>query len=220
MKKKTKKNEINEQEQMENYLDVFKRNYQNVPGFKIVVKLGGYFLFIIILLIVVANNNPDATQTSNKTTTTTAVQINNKKYRELLDELKVYNGHINASINVDKTDYALNSTVTNGTSMEGYLESNSNTIHFAYEDNKLYEIKMNEKKQNDNLLVGINIEYLLPEVIINTIDESTAIIHQDDKETTYEYTINDIKYTVIVNNNKIGNIEITNEQIHYSLIFE
>ena len=149
---------------MENFFDVIVRNYKTVPGFKILLKLGLYFIFIGALLVIVIVGNANSKALENKTTTTVEA-INNSNYRDMIMNLQ----------DVKKETITINNVKLSldiGESIDGYEESENEIKKVVLKDNKLYEITSGEEVfyKYDFLTVYIKDEKISKIVVNNSYE--------------------------------------------------
>lgn len=218
---KRKKNE--DGEELETKWEVFMRNYKTVPGFKELVKLVGYFLFFGIFIIIILSGQSSIKTNDNKNTTTTTQVVDTKTYKELLEDLYKTNKQIHANITINETKYSIEATNTAGV-LSGLLESTSSTKRFKIENNVIYELNLEQATENANLFENISINYIIPANLVNILQSNKATKRVDGDNLIYNYNLdnNGISYTgeVIVTNNIIKNINLTNEYSSYNITFE
>lgn len=106
----------------------------------------------------------------------------------------------------------------------GYRERADGIIRYSIEDGIVYEILMEEKKEWNSLYENIdsdfvNLSYL--EDFIQNIPASASDIVEEDKKTTYEYTVieENLKIVVITDEVQIESITIIKGNETYELSF-
>lgn len=195
--KKNKKNE----EEMENFFDVIVRNYKTVPGFKILLKLGLYFIFIGALLVIVIVGNSNSKDLENKTTTTVEA-INNSNYRDMIMNLQ----------DVKKETITINNVKLSldiGESIDGYEESENEIKKVVLKDNKLYEITSGEEVLSS---VIEDATYFNPTEVLKYLLNNKSIKY-DNEEVFYKYDF----LTVYIKDEKISKIVVNNSyEINYN----
>lgn len=209
-----KKKNSNEPE-MENLFDVIKRNYNNVPGFKNLIKLLGFVIFCIIFFTVLGlSSNTDSTKKTEPVNNNTSIS-----YKTILDNFVSHKVSFNADIMLADKNYKLQATVLNNV-IDGYLDSADGITHFKVQDGIIYEVKMNSEKENEEILKGLNTNYLIPSYLINMINDVTALKTVDNDTITYSYQLDNVVLDIIVNENLITNIKVTNDFITYNIDYE
>ena len=208
-----KKNENGEE--LENAFEVFMRNYKNVPGFRALIKLLLWFLLFIIIIVVV--NVSNTKETKNDTTTTTTVQ-SKITYKEILDSYLRDGTTISIEIEANDIKYIINGTLNNNV-LTGTYETSDTTTRFKIDESKVYEIKMNEEKENDELLNSFNPDYINPINLINILENEKSIKDIDDYITKYTYNHGSDMIIVNIISDKLNNIEITSNNIKYNIIY-
>jgi len=200
------------------YKEKFKETWAN-PQKKAGIKLMGYLLFFVVLFllsaITSAINPPEKSSYNNKTTTTT-VKID--KYNEKQNELLSEKFNINYVIKINNKEYKKNGNINNNI-IEGYLENGSNIKKIVFKDNNFYEIINEEEKI---LEIDINKDLINVKHIINLIKHSNVIKEDNGVTKKYNYDLNELNLTIIVETNEelITKIEITNDNNIYELNFD
>lgn len=221
---KKKKNNKPE-EQMENYFDVFMRNYRNVPGFRSLVKLLLYFLFIFVFVIVVllANGDIDTENKDDITSITTASSIKNKTYKDILESIANTDKNYKMEITINSENYLIEaSNISN--EVLGYFETNENTKRFKISNSKIYELKLDNSIENENLFGEIEIDFIVPANLINILKNNLSTKRISDNETVYTYEIEykgiDYKINTYVVGENLTKIDITNNEYSYIINYE
>lgn len=107
----------------------------------------------------------------------------------------------------------------------GYRERLDGIIRYSIEDNLVYEIVLDEKKELTTLYENIDANLLdlsHIETLIQNIPVANSGILEEDKKITYEYTVTEenLKIMVITDEAHIKNIMIVKENETYSLSFD
>lgn len=221
---KNKKNNKPE-EQMENYFDVFMRNYRNVPGFRSLVQLLAYFLFIGIFVIVVffANGETDTENKDNSTTTTTTSAVKNKTYKEILESVAKTDKNYKMEITINSENYLIEASNINNEVL-GYFETNENTKRFKISNSKIYELKLDNSIENENLFGEIEIDFIVPANLINILTNNLSTKRIGDNATIYTYEIEykgiDYKINAYIVEEILTKIDITNNEYNYIINYE
>ena len=198
--KKKKKN--TEEVEMENFLDVIIRNYKMVPGFKIIIKLGIYFIFILVFLLVISIANHGKNDEIVDKSTTTKVEENlSKNYKDYISDLSNIKKEV-VSIN----EYKLNLDI--GENITGYLETNDTIKKIIIKDNQLYEIINNEEILNSEFN-DIDLTYLNVLNVQKYLLNSKSVKIEENNLITYKYD----NLEVIINNEKIEKIKINDNYV-------
>ena len=179
---------------MENAYDVFMRNYKTVPGFKAVSKLFGYGIFIFIILVLLAstsNNESVATPpASEEKVTTTKPTTQKVVYIDILNELTT----IGKKVNIEATDIVNNQLYiiegeTNENGFAGYIESTAGTKKFIIKENNIYEKVLEQETMNNDLLSGLDKDFIVPSNLIDILTKETTLKTYDGDTTIYIYKI-------------------------------
>lgn len=208
-------------------LDVFKYNYENVPGFKEAFKLFMYFIFIVLFMIMVAvarNSNDDSEVEPSDTISTSVVSGEHLTYKQMLDNLYKKETTINMTINNSGAITTIDAKNKNSV-LEGYLESSTSTKHFKIENNTVYEINAGNVSINPELLNGIEYNFIVPANLVNILENNNSTKNVQDAITSYTYesiNVDEVIYTIKVNviSNNIKEINITNENITYTIEYK
>ncbi len=223
-----KKKNNEEENQRENFLDVFIRNWKNVPGFRSLIKLGIYFLFIFVFIIVVnlaeTNNGPRKNVASNQEiSSTTKKQEETITYRDVLDNAVKSNKDIYMEITINNKK-AIIDAVTHDNIITGYYETDKLTKKFKIENNILYEVSIDHEIENDKVLNGLNIDFIVTANIVDILKNNipTKMINNDEVLYNYDISINNIAYkvTTIVKESILTNIKIENDKEKYIIVYE
>lgn len=229
MKKKNKEVENDnlqeEKVEMENYWDVFLRNYRNVPAFKSLVKLIIYILLILLFVLVAssANHSNESMETNNKTTSTTTITQASISYQNLLDDIINKNKKINIEVLNNSERYIIDSEIDKGI-MNGYYTTNITTKRFCIENNKVYELNLDEKILNDELFANVDINFINQHYLIGIIKNNIGTKELVDGEIIYNYEItsNEKKYNLksYIKDNILYRIDVEGENIKYNISYK
>lgn len=224
MAKKKKKQELQEDERYENYFEVFMRNYRNVPGFKALMKIVLFFVLVsIMMLITYLGKSSERELKSTTTTTTTKVTDVNENsvvnYKDALEILMKNNHEVSMVIQNNDTKYQINYSIQDNI-IDGYLETIAGTHHFKIQNDIVYEINLNEEKENPNLLNEFNINYFDTTKLINSLKNEIATKQLNNDKMIYHYIIDSINYYVILDNNQINNIQIKTDKYEYDISYK
>lgn len=197
MKKKN-----NNEEKMENFLDVFIRNYKTVPGVKILTKLFLYFVFLITFVMIIAISNYSR-KTNNDVSTTTTIEVVNKNYYDIINNLSsvkketVLIGDVKLNLDIDET-------------INGYEEKENEIKKVIIKENKLYEIN-NGVETISELITDAS--FINPSELMKYLLNNKSIKLNEDDNITYKY--NDL--TVYVKGEKINKVTINSGyEINYN----
>ena len=220
MKKKDKKvKNKNEEVKMENYWDVFVRNYKSVPAFKSLVKLILCSLFIIMMILVVGlNQDKTKTSSNNRTTTTKVPDTTTAKvtYQSMLDEVIKGNKDVLINITSESGKYLIEAKLDNGI-MEGFFQTNDKSSKFRIKDGKVYEVKIEEENLNPDLFLDLDLNAIDQVSLLESLKSLVATKEKDHENIIYNYNLEDdhlIKVTVQNEHlSKIDIIEGSNEYL-------
>ena len=207
-----KKKQNNDEPVMENYWDVFVRNYRDSEGFRVLVKLGGYFIFVgilVILAIGVKDVNQERDDSSDQTEEVVTVN-----YPELLDNIMDREDDFSIHVHVDDQDYEIRATFIDNV-MEGYLETSGGTVKFRIADDQVYEVNLHDEIVNPNLFSNMNLSLVVPSSLIELLKNTS---YQEDNGTfIYNLFIDGISYEVKVNitEDAVDGIEILSDNASY-----
>lgn len=220
MAKKKKKQELQEDERYENYFEVFMRNYKNVPGFKALMKIVLFFLLVGLMMLITYLGKSNQKETT-KTTTTIPVKQETSvvNYKDALDVLMNNNHEVSMVIKNHDTKYQINYSIEDSI-IDGYIETVNGTYHFNIKDDKVYEIKLNEEKENPELLSEFNLTYFDTTKLINSLKNELATKQLDQDKMIYHYIIDNVNYYIILDNNKINNIQIKTDNYEYDILYK
>jgi hypothetical protein len=214
---KNKKENNDNQEERLSWLEVFKRNYKYVPGFKEIFKLSVYIILVVTLAIVMTttiNSNHKRNRNNTVTTTTKAVI----RYQDILDKL-LDNSKYTATITINDSFYVLNGVFGNSI-LTGTLEYASGTYSYIIKNDNIYELQGEEQVLNNELLKDIDKDIIMNDSLIKILKGNSGIKIEEEGKTIYKYNnivINGITYTgeVSVINNNISNINLISDTHKY-----
>ena len=187
------------------------------PFYNSLIKLGMWFLFFLILYIflIAGRSTPN---------------LNNKKEEETIKQeaIKPKISYIDMKKNLSERelsitynigDYILTGLINNNI-LTGTLEDSDNLYKIEYDGEKIYQVKKEEKQENEELLTDINKNYLLPSKIIEIIDDPKVIGKKSADELTYSYDIDGVAISFYLKENSIEKIIILDENITYNLEYK
>lgn len=219
-----KRNE--EENRRENFLDVFLRNWRNVPGFRSLIKLILYFIFIFIFIVVVnlsQSNMKTRDKKDDMIYSTTTKKIETITYRDVLDNAAKGNKDIYMEITIDGTKAVIDA-VTNENDITGYYETDKLTKKFKIENNILYEVSLDHEIENDKVLNGLNIDFIVTPNLIDILKNNipTKMINNEEVLYNYDISINGIAYkiTTTVKESILTNVNIESEKEKYMIVYE
>ena len=224
MAKKKKKQELQEDERYENYFEVFMRNYRNVPGFKALMKIVLFFALVSIMMLItyLGKSSQRELKSTTTTTTTKVTDVNENSvvnYKDALEILMKNNHEVSMVIQNNDTKYQINYSIQDNI-IDGYLETIAGTHHFKVQNDIVYEINLNEEKENPNLLNEFNINYFDTTKLINSLKNEIATKQLNNDKMIYHYIIDSINYYVILDNNQINNIQIKTDKYEYDISYK
>ena len=203
----------NEKMRLKDYLKNISYNYKNNKAFKALVKLILYLVFFVVIISVVSLGS-SSTESKRETTTTTKKTVN---YKEILSHIIKDNNTFTYEITLNENDKVIIEYSIKENVLEGVYENKEKTSKFKIEDNKVYELKMNEQIETPELFSNLNINYINIYSLFNLLDQDKALKFIEGDLTKYEYNYEDSKITTIVEEENIQNITIHEGVIDYTI---
>lgn len=205
--------------------EVFLRNYHNVPGFKALVKLGGYFIFFLVFILIINYGTSGLSEEKNNNSleSSPTKTESSKKYKDILDDFATRKSEIEVlySINTDKTKI---SAIYENKILIGTIENEMGIKKFKIQNSEIYEVLLDNETLNSNLFGNMNPDFLNPANLAVIFNANQATKRIEDDKVLYSYSINykSIDYNIIVKvvNESINSIEITNDNEVYSIIYK
>ena len=185
------------------------------PFYSSLIKLGLWVLFFLILYVVLMIGSMNKPINKNN-------QKKEEKSEKILSLIDMKKNLINKNqkITYSVLDYYITGIISNN-SLVGTLEDNEDKIiKFEYDGENIYQVKKDEKIVNDELIVDINKDYLLPSKIINIVDNPDVIGIKSADELCYTYTIDNKSISFYLNKQRIEKIIILDGDITYNLEYE
>lgn len=183
-----------------------------VPKYKIYIKFVLwliFFIFVFIFIVVgrsVSENNVVNDIPKEPKTVNFSKMKKNLSSNSLIIKYNIGNYYIEG--NVDNN-------ILNGT-----LELEDSIFKIKYDNSKLYQVKLREEIEDNELLIDVNKDYLLPSNVIKIIDEiSDSPIKSEDNK-VYSYNINDLALSIYLSDTEIEKIIILENNITYELNYE
>lgn len=195
----------NEKMRLKDYLKNISYNYKNNKAFKALVKLILYLVFFVVIISVVSLGSSSTDSERGTTTTTTKKTVN---YKEILSHIIKDNNTFTYEITLNENDKVIIEYSIKENVLEGVYENKEKTSKFKIEDNKVYELKMNEQIETPELFSNLNINYINIYTLFNLLDQDKALKFIEGDLTKYEYNYEDSKITTIVKEENIQNITI------------
>lgn len=190
----------------------FLENYKNNEGFKAFVKLTLYFIFIFVLIILITVLNVgNSTHEIKNTTTKTAKKV---VVKDILEEIKSDNKSFKITAKLNNDTYIIEARNSNNV-LTGTIEYTNVIKKFKIEDNKVYEITMNENKVNDTLFNDLEINYIIPANLVGILLKNTIIKSENNDKTELSYKINNTNIKVNIINYNVKNIIINDKSSNY-----
>lgn len=213
--------------ELETGYEVFLRNYKNVPGFKALIKLIGYFAFIFMIIIVAAIARDEEGVDTDTTTTTTTVATTTTSpkvvYKDTLEALKANNKVIYTSAIINGETYIIDS-INKDNILSGYYETKAGTKRFKIENSKIYEINLETSTENSTLFEHLDIDFIIPANLVDLLIKNRSIKMIEDDITIYTYDINknNIKYEIktYVKDDICYKIEIDGNEANYLITYK
>ena len=204
------------------FWDIFKYNYNNVEGFdslaKIVLFIAICIVIILFAKVTIAQDKKDA-----KTEKTTTQISETESLKKVLDTLIKKE----ATIKITKGDYvaiAKNVKESNGEITGLFQDSSKQLKEFKIGDQKIYEIVLDEAQENPELFKDVNVDFIIPSVLVGILEDNKMVKSNNGEKTTYtyDYVDDEVTYNIIVSVvvNKIELITIKNDDITYEITYK
>lgn len=98
----------------------------------------------------------------------------------------------------------------------GLFESETTSLKkFVIKDNIVYEVVLNEEKENPELFLALKLEYININSLVDLLMNSKGLKMLEDDITLYKYDIDGVKIDVSVKSDNIVNIEIIDADTNY-----
>ena len=202
--------------------DNFKYNYENVEGFDSLVKILVFIVMCIIFILLakttIAQDKKEAENRKSTTQVSDTVLI-----KKTLDPLIKKEGNVK----ITKGDYVAvvkNIKESNGEITGLFQDSFKQLKEFKISDQKVYEIVLDEEVENEELFKEINIDFVIPSVLVGILEdnEMTKSTNGENTTYTYDYVDGDTTYNIIVSMavNKVELISIKNDDITYEITYK
>lgn len=204
--------------------EVFLRNYNQVPGFKALVRLGIYFVLFLIFILIINFGGKNLDSEKNVTTTTTNATQNLEKltYKEMLNNLSSKDISIEFTSIINNYETRITASRENGV-ITGLIENQDMTKKFKIQDDQIYEIVLDKENLNTEIFSGINYEFFNPTKLVSILNSNQSTKRKKDSEVIYNYNIsyNGISYdtTLVVVDSSIKSIELIQESNQYRIIY-
>lgn len=211
-----KKKNNNEEEKISKIKYVYEA-YRQSPAFKALIKLSLYFILCFVIIIVVATSGDLEKETKNdedNVSTTTKVQ---KSYHDILNDLLISEKKFSYEITSGDDVYYISYELTNGV-QSGLIETSSSSLKkFLIKDNIIYEVVLNEEKENLELFQTLNVNYINIYSLVDILSNNKSFKMLNDDETIYNYNVDNVDIAVTVKEEKIINLEILDSGIKYMI---
>jgi hypothetical protein len=208
----------NDDEKRETWIDVIKRNCDTVPGFKELFQLiiiSSLFIILVVTMAITLRVNKNK-QNKDVTTTTTTVEVTT--YQDMLNNL-LSNSNYKCEIKINDDEYIVTGSYGNNI-LVGLFENNVGAYKFKLKDGNVYELG-DTNTINNELLNNINKDIINNSALVNILKNNSSI-KLDNGYKYHNVSINNITYDieVITNDNRINNINITNDNSSYKLTYD
>lgn len=179
-----------------------------VPKYKILIKLGLWFLFFSMIFILASCSGPPNYNGNNSNTVT---------YSKMKRDLQDGNFQIKYVIN---SDYIIEGTLIDDV-INGTLEmiQNDTTQKLKIEAEKVYLIKRGEPELS-SVLNEFNLIYLFPKHIISIINENTSVQKQSVDQKIFFYNVDGKSYSVYIDEKAIIKIVVFDGNATYELSYQ
>ena len=205
-----------------NSWEQFKYNYNNLEGFDSLVKIIIFFSICLVIILIakfsIAQDRKDVE--SRKTTTQVSETDSLKKTFDSLIKKE-------SNVKITKGDYVAifkNVKETNGEITGLFQDSSKQLKEFKIREQKIYEIVLDEEVENEELFKEINIDFIIPSVLVGILEDNKMIksTNGDNATYTYDYEEGENSYSIIVSIvlNKVELITIKNDDITYEITYK
>lgn len=211
--KEIKSDETNPEEKVSRFRLIIEL-YKQSAAFKALIKLSLYFILCFTILIVVATASPKSKKESeDKTSPTTTEKI--KSYHDILTDVLSLNKTLSYTItNADKT-YLINYDIKDN-QISGLLESEGESLkRFTIRDNIIYEVVLNEEKENVELFKELNVDFINIYKLVDLLLNSKSVKMLQSDMVYHKYDIDTTNISVIEIDEMITNIEILSNNQKY-----
>ena len=167
------------------------------PFYNSLIKLGLWFAFFIILYIFLMVGKPPKKLEDNEPVEDDIKTEIKVSYVDMKKNL--INSEL--SISYDLGNYNITGLVKDNI-LTGTLEDNEdNLVKIKYDGENIYQVKKDEEIVNNELLLDINTDYLLPSKIIELVDNPKVIGVKSADELTYSYDVDGAAISIYLNEN-------------------
>jgi hypothetical protein len=220
---KKKQTQVDESEEMENFIDVIKRNCKKYPQFKSLLKLIGWAFFFLIIFILFTiskiKSNIQEERNNNETTTTTKVKDEKESYKDVINKLLRDNTKYKYDIELDKKVISISGEINNNV-LDGYYETDEGTIHYRVKEEQSYVVKGTKEEIDNNVFNEIETYFIYPIRLVNILTNNLSTKISNDGVNKHEYKdikIGDKVYqiTVYEDSSKINKIEAISGNYSY-----
>lgn len=195
----------------------FKEKWQTPDG-KIIIKLKFWLIFFaaiylfVFLSSLVGGDGSESNSSSSSSTTTTVKGMNFSKMKTKLIQ------------NSQQVTYKIGSYyitgVINNNTLDGTLETSDNIYRIKYDNGNLYQIQKEELIPIDNIMTDINLMFLLPNNIINILNEPENTASKDEINKIYSFNYEGKAFFVKFDEESIFNITINDNDLVYDLSYQ
>lgn len=219
MKKKEEKQTKQTEEQEVSTFKLFWRAFRETHAFKSLIKLCLYFVMFFIIIIVVALSQTDDKESDyNENDEAPSTTVVAKSYRELLDDLLNSNAKFSYVVtDTEEKSYYISYEIVDGIE-SGLIETENESLKkFIIRDNVVYEVVLNEERENDKLFQSLNLNYINIYSLVDILTNSKSYKMLEDDYTLYKYEIDGVNISVSVKEERIEKLEINDASIKYDI---
>ena len=187
-----KKNKNNEND----FFETFRYNYNNLEGFDSLIKLLVFLIIAIILLVFGRVTINKQRQEEQKKLPEVQERAQESAYKLLIKEIIQKEATIKVTINGSKS--LLDSVKESDGEITGIYQVGTQATRFKIKEQSVYEIGIDEEVENNTLLNGINLNFIIPSMLESIIEDQEKAKQSKltDATYTYEYTEDEIKYEI------------------------
>lgn len=178
-----------------------------------------FFLFVLVLVFV-GNASRDQVEqhpSYSKEPSSESETVEDKEISFLKKQEKLISGKYEFMYKIETDDATIQYYGEyDAKTVEGLRETEDDLIKYSIEDGIVYKHIFDEKEIFDGLYLDFDSSLFDIERLFNKLNSTTAIIEKKEKEKTYNYVLDEYKYTVFASNLEITKIEIETSDVKYT----
>lgn len=171
-----------------------------------------FIIFSITMLFTIHSYYANMRKNSSQTTT-----ISTYQYKDILESILENEKYIE-NITIDNNKSIINAIYGNKI-ITGTLENTNGTYKFIYKNDQVYEIRLDQELES-TIFDNYNIKFIDLSKLVFILESNNSIKTINDNITKYTYSNinidgNTYNIEVLINNNTVTNINITNSNSSY-----